>query len=237
MNENIDLTKILKNCPEGTKLYSTIFGEVEFVECNILHQIVVAKEGKYYYFTSEGTFFLGRIKYNLGECVLFPSKEQRDWSKFSAPWCKKEKFDPKTLRPFDKVLISIGYSKNWRCDFFSHIIDEDYEFKYVSLASTNRYCIPYNDDTKHLVGTREEAPEYYRYWENSNMADNIRIDNTSRKTVIRNKRKEGWINLYRVSYGNSFRVEPSTIYTTKEEALNSSYGVSYIDTVRIEWKE
>ena len=26
-------------------------------------------------------------------------------------------------------------------------------------------CIPYNDDTKHLVGTNEEAPEYYRHWE------------------------------------------------------------------------
>ena len=30
MNENIDLTKILKDCPKGTKFYSTIFGEVEF---------------------------------------------------------------------------------------------------------------------------------------------------------------------------------------------------------------
>ena len=28
-----------------------------------------------------------------------------------------------------------------------------------------KYCVPYNDDTKHLVGTTEEAPEYYRYWE------------------------------------------------------------------------
>ena len=44
MNENIDLTKILKNCPKGTKLYSTIFGEVKFVECNNLYQIVVDKE-------------------------------------------------------------------------------------------------------------------------------------------------------------------------------------------------
>ena len=42
MNENIDLTKILKDCPEGTTLYSTIFGEVEFIECdNYLYQIVV----------------------------------------------------------------------------------------------------------------------------------------------------------------------------------------------------
>ena len=30
MNENIDLTKILKDCPQGWKLYSSAFGEVEF---------------------------------------------------------------------------------------------------------------------------------------------------------------------------------------------------------------
>lgn len=28
-----------------------------------------------------------------------------------------------------------------------------------------KYCVPYNDETKHLVGTKDEAPEYYRYWE------------------------------------------------------------------------
>ena len=32
MNENIDLTKILKNCPVGTKLYSPIYGEIYFEE-------------------------------------------------------------------------------------------------------------------------------------------------------------------------------------------------------------
>ena len=31
MNENLDLTKILEGCPEGTKFYSTIYGIVEFV--------------------------------------------------------------------------------------------------------------------------------------------------------------------------------------------------------------
>ena len=52
----------------------------------------VSSEGKYLYSTK-------------GECILFPSKEQRDWSKFNAPWLKKERFDPKTLKPFDKVLV------------------------------------------------------------------------------------------------------------------------------------
>ena len=32
MNENIDLTKIVKDCPKGTKLYSPISGEVYFKE-------------------------------------------------------------------------------------------------------------------------------------------------------------------------------------------------------------
>ena len=26
-------------------------------------------------------------------------------------------------------------------------------------------CIPYNDETKHLVGTHDEVPEFYKYWE------------------------------------------------------------------------
>lgn len=30
MNENVDLTKILKECPKGWKLWSPLFGEVEF---------------------------------------------------------------------------------------------------------------------------------------------------------------------------------------------------------------
>ena len=164
MNENIDLTKILKDCPEGTKLYSTIFGEVEFIECDNLYQIVVAKEDKYYYFTSQGTFIFERIKYSLGECTLFPSKEQRDWSKFTTHWLKKEKFDPKTLKPFDKVLVK---DKNkWACTLFSHIVNGHGYYKYECCNFLlYGYCIPYNDDTKHLVGTKEEAPEYYRYWE------------------------------------------------------------------------
>ena len=103
-----------------------------------------------------------------GECIIFPSKEQRDWSRFSAPWYKNEeekKFDPKTLQPFDKVLVRDNNDNKWECSLFSRIINhESYPFKCVSSGAF-RYCIPYNEDTKHLVGTTDEAPEYYRYWE------------------------------------------------------------------------
>ena len=38
-------------------------------------------------------------------------------------------------------------------------------YRYSCISDYYKYCIPYNDDTKHLVGTKDEAPEYYRYWE------------------------------------------------------------------------
>ena len=158
MNENINLTKILKDCPRGFKLYSAVHGEVKF-QCitDSIYPISViyhSNNGGAYdaRFTKEG--FLN-VYYN-GECLLVPSKNNQDWSKFKAPWLKKPKFDPKTLQPFDKVLISY-IDQEWTCGFYSHYKNPSfYPYKFV---------IPYNDETKHLIGTTEEAPEYYRYWE------------------------------------------------------------------------
>lgn len=164
MNENIDLVKILKDCPKGWNLYTPILGKVEFssIKEDDDYPITVSLQrggSMVYRFSKEGYFFTE----NDVECLLFPSKEQRDWSKFTAPWYKKEKFDPKTLKPFDKVLGG-GIDSIWKADFFSH--ERGYKvFPYKCTGNMYEYCIPYNDDTKHLVGTKEEAPEYYRYWE------------------------------------------------------------------------
>ena len=162
MNEKIDLTKILKDCPKGWKLYSPLCGEVKFdsITENSEFPITVLYETMGIYLTKEGCY----INADGAECILFPSKDQRDWSKFTAPWYKKEKFDPKMLKPFDKVLVSDEHHTRWRCSFFSHIVDQ-LHYKYYTSDSCYKFCIPYNDDTKHLVGTNEEAPEYYRYWE------------------------------------------------------------------------
>ena len=164
MNENIDLTKILKDCPKGTKLYSTIFGEVEFehIETDFRHQYVIIELKD---LLLERITFDGKL-YNCydGECTLFPSKEQRDWSKFTAPWRKKERFDHKILKVLDKVLVKDTHSLFWKIGIFSHYIESD-TFPYKCVGANYKLCIPYNDDTKHLVGTTDEAPEYYRYWE------------------------------------------------------------------------
>lgn len=163
MNENIDLTKILKDCPEGTKLYSPALGEVAFAAINnydSTYPIIVETEGGTFGFTKQGKLY--DIKQS--ECLLFPSKDQRDWSKFTAPWYKKDKFDPKILKPFDRVLVRDDNKDKWSCEFFSYKLGANI-FKYICISGYYKQCIPYNDDTQHLVGTKDEAPEYYRYWE------------------------------------------------------------------------
>ena len=114
------------------------------------------------YYTKEGWC----SKDFSASCLLWPSKDCRDWSKFTATWYKKEKFNPKTLKPFDKVLVKCNNSESWKVQLFSHIIEDDKICPYVCISYNYKYCIPYNNDTKHLVGTNEEAPEYYRYCEN-----------------------------------------------------------------------
>ena len=361
MNENIDLTKILKDCPKGTKLYSTIHGEVTLIDSNDTSQhypISVRLNDK----TVEIFTYDGKLLNKFdGECILFPSKDQRDWSKFTAPWLKKErdtiasleeqskkeyrlksskdedvrkfmqyiekqakvyefnlpnrcydiyafakdllvwlekqgkksswkpskeemdvlyslsyitnkydehkedvithlyqdlkreffngssyenmfsldnkeddvrrrstiqvleyarsldaynqygkadidkniawlkeqgeqevpqvyetedgeiitysektleklsepKFDPKTLKPFDKVLVKISNESynTWFADFVTEPSNEKNETPLILGAKEANLVIPYNDETKHLIGTTDEAPEYYRYWE------------------------------------------------------------------------
>ena len=161
MNENIDLTKILENCPVGWEFWSDNYGKVRFKCINKSYDrpiFVKRTDGGNAYYTKEGWC----SKDFPASCLLWPSKDCRDWSKFTAPWYKKEKFDPKTLKTFDRVLVRNRDIEHWICNLFSHIINDEY----LCIGSCYIYCIPYNDDTKHLVGTKEEAPEYYRYWEN-----------------------------------------------------------------------
>ena len=164
MNENIDLTKILENCPVGWEFWSDNYGKVRFKCINKSYDrpiFVKRTDGGNAYYTKEGWC----SKDFSASCLLWPSKDCRDWSKFTAPWYKKEKFNPKTLKPFDKVLVKCNNSESWKVQLFSHIIEDDKICPYVCISYNYKYCIPYNNDTKHLVGTTEEAPEYYIYWE------------------------------------------------------------------------
>ena len=76
----------------------------------------------------------------------------------------KPKFDPRTLQDFDKVLVRDSEEDIWRCSLFSHI-REDCVYKFYCSSNCWKFCVPYNEETKHLKGTTEEAPEFYQVWE------------------------------------------------------------------------
>ena len=164
--KNLNLVEILKDCPKGTKLYSPLYGDVELVKVHNNDYPIEVKlsNNTLDSFTKDGRIYMD---YD-GECMLFPSREERDWSKFKPTQIKKPKFDPQTLQPFDKVIVRNSNEGQWACAFFSHLRKNDKsEFKYITTVHPLAYacCIPYNEETKHLVGTNEEASEFYRYWE------------------------------------------------------------------------
>ncbi len=75
----INIAKILKNKPKGTRLYSPIFGECAFSLVREETDDICVKKHN-----GEKAFFDSKGLYNaLGECLLFPSREMRDWSKFA----------------------------------------------------------------------------------------------------------------------------------------------------------
>ena len=170
MNDNLDLTKILDGCPLYTKFYSTIYGDVSFTgisdDSSSFNPIeLVACTKPIMLCTNIKLTKDGKMDYNYeGECTLFPSKDQRDWSKFERFWDKPKvkRFDPKTLKPFDKVLVR-DEDCYWTADLFSHI--DDSIGKVCCSVFLWKQCVPYNDETKHLVGTTDDCPEFYKWWE------------------------------------------------------------------------
>ena len=104
---------------------------------------------------------------NAVECIdwLEKQREQEEHKFKVGDKLIQNKFDPKTLQPFDRVMVRDGNNEAWSCTIFSHLQGKDCGYPYNTASGIYVYCIPYNDDTKHLAGTTEEAPEYYRYWE------------------------------------------------------------------------
>lgn len=111
-NTIMNILNILKDKPKGTKLYSPIFGECKLAD--ISDTCINIINGNYYYIFDE------KGKYTSdGESLLFPSKEMRDWSKFS--WKKGD------------VLVNADGNRM----LFSHWLDNTYT-SFAGKHNTNK---------------------------------------------------------------------------------------------------
>ena len=64
------------------------------------------------------------------------------------------------LRPFDKVLCRNSKDDTWEADFFARLTRKEIDYtqsgKYLCVGDLWMYCIPYNEETAHLLGTTED---------------------------------------------------------------------------------
>lgn len=147
----MNIAEILKDCPKGTKLYSPIYGELSLLSVQLAFNYpiccLVIRSGNFVDYMKDG-----KCSMTDAEPTLFPSKEQRDWSKFGV----SDRESKHQFKPFDKVLVRDGDNDRWQPAFFS-VLKEDSAEKFGVIdgyiPTFYSQCIPYNDGTKHLLGT------------------------------------------------------------------------------------
>lgn len=104
------------------------------------------------------------------DTLLFRKATEEERKQFieKAERLLKGKYNPKTLqvepmkpevpfnlKPFDKILVRDDPNQKWTINMFSHYDPEEDDYPYVCVSSQYRYCLPYNEQTAHLVGTKE----------------------------------------------------------------------------------
>lgn len=78
---------------------------------------------------------------------------------------KEKPFTIDDFKPFDKVLVKYDTDSKWTIELFERYDKSQMDTgEYICLASSSNYCIPYNDETKHLLGTTDDCPSKYKTW-------------------------------------------------------------------------
>lgn len=151
MNEELNLVEVLKNCPKGTRLYSPMYGTVclHKVREDSEWPIRIESEENICYFTAQGKFSMS----DESECMLFPSKDNRDWNTFVV----KRKESMYDFKPFDKVLVRDDNEERWIAAWFSNkYFEHDNIYYQCTGGSVWKYCIPY-EGNENLVGTMRDT--------------------------------------------------------------------------------
>lgn len=158
METKINIATILKNKPKGTKLYSTVHGKCTF-------EAITDEIFKIKFCTSkfglmqagECTLIKFGNMFDDGECVIFPSKEMQDWSKFA--WKKGDILvsrDKNIHLIFEKFIddtytIFVGkhcYGKNYRNEY-------NYERRFNGFK-TEYFTLETEDAAQKYLKTIEE---------------------------------------------------------------------------------
>lgn len=144
----MNIAKILKYCPKGTKLYSPVYGDVTLHSIDSVDKkfpiLINDIKGNEWLLTEEGHY----TEYPNTECILFPSKDQRDWEKFRLP-VKRGDIMMSDGRAF---IISNEYADTIMGKYHGYICGIDAFGKFIVSQSnhhwTNSFYIPASEEAK-----------------------------------------------------------------------------------------
>ena len=159
----INIAEKLKDCPQGTKLYSPLFGEVELVRIDMENPRfpiivkVLNDESPFsnVTFTAEGKWY----SFKQSECLLFPSKDNKDWNKFRIP---VKKGDIMMIPNSYHAFITTGEFTDNGSVMFICGVDEDNEFiiNPGNAGWTKGFYIPASEKAKKRLFDKMEAAGY-----------------------------------------------------------------------------
>jgi len=131
----INIAKLLKNCPEGTKLYSPLFGEVKFLSVDSADSTIIVETERetHEWFSPTGEYKVNKshMLYSDAECLLFPSKDCRTWEGWKLPieskfnvgdWIANDYCAGKVIALTDDAyLLDSGQGIPFSCEHNAHL--------------------------------------------------------------------------------------------------------------------
>lgn len=154
MEAKINIVEILKDKPQGTKLYSSACGKCKLEEVDDKSFKISFYNSKFGFMNGgEGYLDKNGKLYDDGECVVFPSKEMRDWSKFA--W---KKGDVLVSEDGTAHLIFEKFTDDTYTTFIGkyHYANNDYYVSECDSAITDLYTLETENSAQTYINTIEE---------------------------------------------------------------------------------
>jgi hypothetical protein len=157
METEINIVEILKDKPQGTKLYSSACGKCRLEEVDDKSFKISFYNSKFGLMNGgEGYLDKNGKLYDDGECVVFPSKEMRDWSRFA--WKKGDVLvsnDGGTEVIFDKWYDDT-YTNFYGRHYLNSEEKNNVKYNETFLCTTERYALEDKNAAKTYLKTIEE---------------------------------------------------------------------------------
>lgn len=185
-----NIAKILKYCPKGMKLYCTIYGEMKYDHVDNSDNIWIDSitDNRPYYVSKYGTLFTYE-EFKNAECILFPSKDQRDWSKFRLPVKRGDiMMDANGECPF----IATGeFAKDISPKYICGINSlGNFQLSYIEAGWTSIFCIPASEDMKEKLFKAIDENGYK--WDGKNLIKKEHQFKPFDKVLVRDCSEELW---------------------------------------------